>query len=99
MQTNEIIDCLQQALDALQHDKQDISVAVDLIACVINPLVNPGHEEVRECAAILAGLRLLQRTIQNNNLPADIDDIATNCGAVVALDTDEIDCLCDRINA
>ncbi|MGD6582787.1 hypothetical protein VWW93_19540 [Xanthomonas citri pv. citri] len=47
-----------------------------------------------ELAAILAGLRLLQR---HDVLPADIDPILTDAGPRIT--ESDIDALCERINA
>ncbi|AGH79889.1 hypothetical protein TB9_18220 [Xanthomonas perforans] len=47
-----------------------------------------------ELAAILAGLRLLQR---HDVLPADIDSILTDAGPRIT--ESDIDALCERINA
>lgn len=49
-----------------------------------------------ETAAILAGLRLLQATCQ---VPAGINAILTADGAFPPLSLDQIDDLCERINA
>ena len=49
-----------------------------------------------ELAAILAGLRLLQATPA---LPEEIEEIATDCGDFQRLDPEQIDDLCERINA
>ena len=49
-----------------------------------------------ELAAILAGLRLLQQTPA---LPPEIEEIATDCNEFTPLDGEQIDALCERINA
>jgi hypothetical protein len=48
----------------------------------------------RETASVLAGLRMLQRY----PLTPPITEIATNCGTLDALYSNEIDDLCERIN-
>lgn len=49
-----------------------------------------------ELATILAALRLLQETPA---LPEAIEEIATEEGDFERIDADQIDALCDRINA
>ncbi|MGD9613819.1 MAG: hypothetical protein AB7H90_01330 [Alphaproteobacteria bacterium] len=56
----------------------------------------------RELAAVLAGLRLLQCGYVASGDPDDqagIELIASNNGALVPLDDDEIDALCERLNS
>lgn len=58
----------------------------------------------RELAAVLAGLRLLQREIQDanmslNNLPEDIEAIISDGGEIIPMDCFEIGNLCARLNA
>lgn len=48
--------------------------------------------------AILAGLRLLQRELDNGDLPRGILDIYTNCGEHPGLDVDLVGDLCEEIN-
>ncbi len=48
-----------------------------------------------ELATILAALRLLQATPA---LPAEVENIATECGDFERLDEEQIDDLCERIN-
>ena len=48
-----------------------------------------------ELASILAGLRLLQ---SSQTCPPAVEAIATNDGELSALDSTEIDALCERIN-
>ncbi len=51
----------------------------------------------REFAAILAGLRLLQRELEHGpGLPAGIGEVLADAGA--PLTSQEIDALCDRLN-
>lgn len=51
-----------------------------------------------ELAAILAGLRLIQRHLRKEPLWPD-DDILTDGGTIEEpIDADAIDALCDRIN-
>lgn len=50
----------------------------------------------RELAAILAGLRMLERA--EGNLDEDIEEIVTDDGQVIPLTTSEIFELCTRIN-
>jgi hypothetical protein len=56
--------------------------------------------DARELGSVLAGLRMLQEyyTDAQDSLPELLNDIATNCGEVEALDQDEIDRLCRRLN-
>ncbi|UTU07723.1 hypothetical protein CcrC1_gp532 [Caulobacter phage C1] len=58
----------------------------------------PGHPafdlDEREAAAVIAGLRLLQRI----GVPVELEDVATNGGAFDVLDDTAIDALCERIN-
>ncbi len=51
----------------------------------------------REFHTTLAALRHYQETVVDRYDPNE-DDIATNGGSVAALDVDEIDTLCERIN-
>lgn len=53
------------------------------------------HLTERETAAVLAGLRLMQR---QTVLCAAVEATATGCGKFEPLDDDEIDALCVRIN-
>ena len=50
----------------------------------------------RELATILAALRFWQ---EQDAPPAHQYDIATDCGEFEPLDSDEIDALCERLNA
>jgi len=65
----------------------------------------PRKMEDRETSAILAGLRLLEALRLGRIRTADaqmdvsIDDIESNGGAHDVLEADEIDALCQRINA
>ena len=52
------------------------------------------HLTNHELATVLAALRLWQRSRH----PLDLEEIATDEGALDPLDTDEIDSLCERIN-
>ncbi len=62
------------------------------------PLHSTAIEDVDryELATILAGLRLLQQTPA---LPLEIEEIATDCNEFTPLDPEQIDALCERINA
>ncbi|PZX14165.1 hypothetical protein LX81_02964 [Palleronia aestuarii] len=62
------------------------------------PLHSTAIEDVDryELAAILAGLRLLQLTPA---LPPEVEEIATDCNEFTPLDAEQIDALCERINA
>ncbi|MCB5411676.1 hypothetical protein [Pseudogemmobacter faecipullorum] len=51
----------------------------------------------RELATILAALRLWQRTDNRAHIEESV--IATDCETMLALDNDEIDALCERLNA
>ncbi len=53
----------------------------------------------RELATILASLRATQNVQQHEPLAPEIVDIATNYGALDALNHDEVDQLCERINS
>jgi hypothetical protein len=64
------------------------------------------HVRPAEHAAILAGLRLLQRQFDretaldgHSDLTNSIQEILTNCGTLTALTAAQIDSLCERINA
>lgn len=58
---------------------------------------SPGLPERRtSTAAILAGLRLLQR---HDTLPPDIDDILTDGGSLPRIGEGDIDALCDALNS
>lgn len=57
----------------------------------------PLHLNERELGAVLAGLRTWQA--MSDGAPPEIDDIADGGGAFDPLDADEIDELCERINA
>jgi hypothetical protein len=64
------------------------------------------HVRPVEHAAILAGLRLLQREFGRETVPDchsdrahSIHEILTNCGTLTALTAVQIDGLCERINA
>mgnify|MGYP003664299060 CR=1 FL=1 len=53
----------------------------------------------RETAAVLAGLRLVQRELSRGEfLPQGVHSIFDEDGAIEPLDADEIDDLCERIN-
>jgi hypothetical protein len=56
--------------------------------------------DARELGTILAGLRMVQEyyTSAQDSLPQRLEDIATNSGEVEALEPDEIDDLCVRLN-
>jgi hypothetical protein len=49
--------------------------------------------------AILAGLRLLQHCRDRGSVPPEILDIASNSNTHALLTDQEIDDLCDRLNA
>ena len=54
-----------------------------------------------ECAAVLAGLRLLQQAIWNRHVNDNlqgVEDIYTDDGRFEGLNSDAIDALCDKIN-
>lgn len=56
-----------------------------------------------ECAAVLAGLRILQQAVERRAKPLNlafesVADIYTDDGRVEGLNVDEIDALCDKIN-
>lgn len=54
-----------------------------------------------ECAAVLAGLRLLQRAIWNKinrDEFSDVEEILTDGGRLKPPTSDDIDALCERIN-
>lgn len=53
---------------------------------------------IRDTAAVLAGLRLLQRGIELDCMSDVIRDIATDGGYFTVLSQTEIDALCERIN-
>lgn len=54
----------------------------------------------RELAAILAGLRMLERALNaGDGLPAGVPEIYTDGQTLEGLTEDEIDALCDRLNA
>ena len=48
-----------------------------------------------QVAAVLAGLRLLQR----QGCPADLEEVATSCGRFDLPDDDFLDALCEQVNA
>jgi hypothetical protein len=50
----------------------------------------------RELGAVLVGLRLLQENMMNNTVPKDLIAVLEDSGD--ALDVDEIDDLCERLN-
>lgn len=52
----------------------------------------------RELATVLAALRTRQWDLKNGE-SSDLDAIATNHGAFDALSLEEIDDLCERLNA
>lgn len=53
----------------------------------------------RELATVLAALRHYERYIVACGArPADVDEIATDGDTLTALNVDEIDALCERIN-
>ena len=53
----------------------------------------------RELAAVLAGLRLVQRELPRSEfLPQGVHDIFDDGGTIQPLDEDEIDALCETIN-
>jgi len=54
----------------------------------------------RELATVLAALRHYQRiTLEGDDSPLGLPDIATNCGEFTALDAREVDVLCEQLNA
>jgi hypothetical protein len=53
----------------------------------------------RELATVLAALRCWQETQQDQPQSGMLDQIATEGGSLAALDKDEIDMLCARINS
>lgn len=53
----------------------------------------------REAATVLAALRHWQRGLGDDVETSEVDDIATNGGALEALSEAEIDALCERLNA
>lgn len=54
----------------------------------------------REAATVLAALRYWQRGLAGDDAGTlEVDDIATNGGALEALSAGEIDALCERLNA
>ena len=55
--------------------------------------------ENREIAAVMAGLRLIQRELPRGEfLPQGVHDIYDNCGTLNPLSEDEIDELCERLD-
>lgn len=54
--------------------------------------------DARELAAVLAGLRLLQNTLDPRPGAEDVADILTDSGRLDPLDADAIDELCERLN-
>jgi hypothetical protein len=52
----------------------------------------------RELSTVIAALRAIQNVQQHEALAPEIEDIATDGGRYVALDHDEIDALCARLN-
>lgn len=48
--------------------------------------------------AVLAGLRMLERGILADDVPADIERIHTDDGETEPMSPDEIDALCEEIN-
>lgn len=56
--------------------------------------------DARELGSILAGLRMLQLHYDRSSrdLPNGLNEIATDGGTVEALDQEEIDALCERLN-
>ncbi|MGV6941924.1 hypothetical protein ACVALR_14050 [Stenotrophomonas maltophilia] len=66
-----------------EHIVQAFAMALD------NPLTDR-----QACAAILAGLRLLQR---QDVLPADVDDVLTDGGQIDRITECDIDRICERI--
>lgn len=63
---------------------------------IIKALTPPLEKE--EIAAILAALRLYQLTLERQDVPPMIEDIATDGSTLTALDADAIDALCEHIN-
>lgn len=55
----------------------------------------PANLDRAELATILAALRLLQSMSQ---LPASLNEIMTDGGALAPLSLDQIDALCERLN-
>lgn len=56
--------------------------------------------DARTIGTVLAALRNYQSDMERfNGVPAFLEDIATNGGTVIPLDTDEIDDLCESINS
>lgn len=53
----------------------------------------------RELGTVLCSLRLLQRVVPLGRVDADLIDIATDGGELTPLDVDEIDELCQKLNA
>jgi hypothetical protein len=74
----------QEWLDQRLRQRQDGGVTVAL--------------DQRELAAVLAGLRCLQRHMGNTDFPAELDYILTNGNTIRQLDENEVDELCERIN-
>ena len=55
----------------------------------------------RELATALAALRFFQERCLadgRKNPPAEIDDIATDCGSLLPLDYGQVDDLCEKLN-
>lgn len=54
--------------------------------------------DIRESSTLLAALRLYQDVVLSRGLPDQIYDIASNGDEIDALNLNEIDELCERIN-
>ena len=63
---------------------------------MVNLISTSATFDALELAAVLAGLRLLQ--LAGDDLPPDVEMIATDCGQYPPLTDDQIDDLCERLN-